>query len=226
MKNQTVLYKTSILIFIFFIANTTFSQGLRLGFVASPQVSWINSDINKIKTDGYQFGFDFGLNADCFFSKNYALSTGITINNTGGKLKYSDAVTLKASDSTYNFEGGTTIAYKLQYLKFPLSIKLKTNQIGYFTYYGQFGLTPQILIGAKANVSSNNINEVNIIDELSFYNLAYNVGGGIEYSLGGTSALTIGVIYTNGFIDITKDKNNSDDKAVVNTITCKLGVLF
>ena len=226
MKNQTIFYKASIVIFLFFLANTTFSQGLRLGFVASPQLSWISSDINKVKTDGNQFGFDFGLNADCFFAKNYALSTGITINNAGGKLNYSDSVSLKASDSLYNFAGGTTIAYKLQYIKLPISVKLKTNQIGYFTYYGQFGLTPQILIGAKADVSSYSISDVNIIDEIKFFNLAYNVGGGFEYAVGGSTAITFGVIYTNGFIDVTKNDNNADDKAVVNSVTFKLGVLF
>lgn len=224
MKNQSIFYKASIVIFLFFVANTTFSQGLRLGFVASPQLSWINSDINKVKTDGNRFGFDFGLNADFFFAKNYALSTGITINNTGGKLNYSDSVSLKASDSVYKFSGGTTIAYKLQYIKLPVSIKLKTNQIGYFTYYGQFGLTPQVLIGAKADVSSYNISDVNIIDEIKFFNLAYNVGGGIEYAVGGSTAITFGVFYTNGFLDVTK--NSVKDKAVVKSVTFKLGVLF
>ncbi|RLD56546.1 MAG: PorT family protein [Bacteroidetes bacterium] len=226
MKNRTILYKASIVIILFFTASTTFSQGLRLGFIASPQVSWIKSDINKVKTDGNLFGFDFGLNADFFFTKNYALSTGITINNVGGKLNYSDPVSLQASDSLYNFAGGTSITYKLQYLKFPLSVKLKTNQIGYFTYYGQFGLTPKILIGAKADVSSYSINEVNIIDEINFFNLSYNVGGGIEYSLGGNTAITVGVIYTNGFIDVTKNENNAKDKTVVNSVTCKLGIMF
>ena len=226
MKNQAIFLKTLTIIFLFFLANKTFSQDLRLGFVASPQLSWISSDINKVKTDGNQFGFDFGLNADCFFAKNYALSTGITINNTGGKLNYSDYVSLKASDSVYNFAGGTTIAYKLQYIKLPVSIKLKTNQIGYFTYYGQFGLTPQMLIGAKADVSSYNISDVNIIDEINFFNLAYNVGVGFEYAVGGNTAITFGVIYTNGFIDITKNNNNANDKAVVNSVTLNLGVLF
>ena len=224
MKNQSIFYKASIVIFLFFVANTTFSQDLRLGFVASPQLSWINSDINKVKTDGNRFGFDFGLNADIFFAKNYAFATGLTINNIGGKLNYSDPVSLKTSDSVYNFAGGTTIAYKLQYIKLPMSIKLKTNQIGYFTYYGQFGLTPQILIGAKADVSSYNISDVNIIDEINFFNLAYNVGGGLEYAVGGSTAITLGVIYTNGFLDVTK--NNVKDKAVVNSVTFKLGVLF
>lgn len=224
MKNQSIFYKASIVIFLFFIANTTFSQGLRLGLVVNPEVSWISSDINKVKTDGNRFGIDFGLNADIFFAKNYAFATGLTINNIGGKLNYSDPISLKTTDSVYNFAGGTTIAYKLQYIKLPISIKLKTNQIGYFTYYGQFGLTPQILIGAKADVSSYNISDVNIIDEINFFNLAYNVGGGIEYAIGGSTAITLGAIYTNGFVDVTK--NNIKDKAVVNTVTFKLGVLF
>ncbi len=226
MKNRANFFKALIIIFLFFFTNTTFSQGLRLGFVASPQLSWMSSDINKVKTDGNRFGFDFGLNADVFFAKNYALATGLTINNTGGKLNYSDPVSLKASDSVYNFAEGTTIDYKLQYIKLPVSIKLKTNQIGYFTYYGRFGLTPQILIGAKADVSSHDISDVNIIDEITFFNLAYNVGAGLEYAVGGSTAITFGVIYTKGFIDVTKNNNNANDKAVINSVTFKLGVLF
>jgi hypothetical protein len=50
---------------------------------------------------------------------------------------------------------------------------------------------------------------------------------GIEYSLGGNTALVFGLGYENNFIDITKDLNNQpNDRIAQNIFRFRLGVNF
>ena len=44
------------------------------------------------------------------------------------------------------------ITYKIQYLSIPIGLKLKTNQIGYLTFFTNIGLDPKIVIAGKADI--------------------------------------------------------------------------
>ncbi len=213
------------------------AQGVRMGLTASPQFSWLKSDASSISSDGGQFGFNFGLLTDFFFAERYSLSTGLMINNTGGGLKYSDSLQFKTSDITYNLSSGS-IKYKIQYIDIPVAFKMESNQIGYFVYYAQFGITNHLRVGASADIEGESISTdgVNMIvslngvgckDEVNFFNMGYNIGAGANYYFSKNTAITFGILYTNGFIDVT---NNSDkkiqDDASLRSVTLKLGVIF
>ena len=207
--------------------NQLCAQGVSFGIVASPQYAWLKSDIKNITTDGAKMGINFGLNADFFFTENYAISTGLTINHTGGILNYMDTTSFVSNDSVYDFGAETSVKYKLQYLEIPLGLKFKTKQLGYFTYYGQFGLTGYVNVAARMDVEDYDISDAGITEEIALFNLGYHIGGGFEYSLGGSTAFTVGILYTNGFIDITSDDGNkAKDKAILNSMTLKLGMIF
>ena len=216
-----------VIIFIIslFVVNVN-AQKVRFGIVASPQLSWIKPDLTKVNKAGARFGLNFGLNIDYFFAKNYAIHTGLTINNTGGKLKFTDPITFVTTDSTFNMAADSEIKYKLQYIDVPLGFKFKTKQIGYFTYTGQFGLTGQINVAARADNDAYDINDAGVSDEIGLFSVGYHIGGGIEYSLGGSTAVTAGILFTNGFIDITKDEQKVDDKSVLNSVAFKVGMMF
>ena len=96
-------------------------------------------------------------------------------------------------------------------------------EIGYTKFFAHLGLNAAINIKASANLTNTDRNDLNISEEIKFYNLGYYVGGGIEYSLGGTTAIVVGLTYKNGFVDVTSDENN---KATSENVSLRLGILF
>ena len=214
------LIKISILSCLLTLFTTAYAgENTKLSLVATPQLSWFNTDNSSIDGGSVRMGFKFGVHADRYFAPNYAFSTGLTINNTGGKLTY------KLMDSQQQFNGTSlgsaqTIKFNLSYIEIPLGLKLKTNEFRRSTFFGQFGLNPMV------NIKAEDGNNDNISDEISLLNLAYHIGGGIEYSIGGNTALTAGIIYQNGFWDITDDHGALDEKTVMHSINFKLGILF
>ncbi|MBN2164848.1 MAG: PorT family protein [Marinilabiliaceae bacterium] len=192
---------------LFFLTFTlqSFSQDnyskIRLSMNLNPQLSWLNSDDDNISSGGSLFGYNFGINVNKFFAPNYAFHSGLTINTTGGILK---------------FKPDSTTEFNLKYIEIPFGLHLKTNEFHRMVYYGQFGLATQMNINAK-DEDGNSLNS-----EIHFFDLSYHFGGGIEYSLGGTTYLTAGVQYNNGITDITKN----NDKTVLNRLVFQIGLIF
>jgi len=200
-----------------------FSQGVKFGIFVEPKFNWLSPDVKNITNDGTRMGLNIGLVMDAYFTDNYAFATGVSINNVGGKLMYADTFQLITSYSTLTLDSGTSATYKLQYVNIPLGLKLRTNEIGYFTFTSNVGLTPQINIKARVNSEDNNIADENISDEIKLFNLAYHIGAGVEYSIGGSSAISVSIIYTNGVLDITE---REEDKINLNNIAVKIGLMF
>ncbi len=180
----------------------------RLSFVLNPQISWIKSDIENVDSRGSMAGYNFGVVADRFFAENYAFSTGLTVNTTGGKLKYTPE------------EGGSYHTdYHLRYLEVPFGLKLRTNDFRRTAFYGRFGLASQFNIGAK------DANDLSLSSQVRFINFSYHLGAGLEYSIGGSNALMFGLLFNNGINDITK-QSGFKDKAVLNRFVFEIGFIF
>jgi hypothetical protein len=137
-------------------------------------------------------------------------------------LVYNESTHFKTSDDTLTLAPGTLVKYRIQYLEVPLAFKFQSNQIGYFEYYAQFGLTGHVRVSANCTIDDQKINKAGCKDEINLFNVGYNIGGGINYYFSKNTAITAGIIYTNGFIDIT----NNDHKTLLKSITLKFGVLF
>lgn len=215
--------KSILIISLGLLAITMQAQGVRMGIGASPQVSWMKSDAGNVSSDGAIMGFNFGLISDFFFAERYSFSSGIFINNTGGKLIYNEARDFKTSDGDTLLPAGSMVRYRIQYLDVPLTFHLESNQIGYFVYHASFGVTNSFRVGASADIESVGYDGVGCKDEVGFYNLGYSIGGGIDYYFSKNTALTLGVIYTNGFIDLTPETN---DNASLRNIALRIGILF
>ena len=181
----------------------------RFSFVLNPQISWISSDHDQINGKGSLAGYNFGVIMDRFFGDNYAFCTGLTINTTGGKLSY----------SALGEEAAYTQTYRLKYIEIPLGLKLRSEDIRRTNFYGRFGLSPQI------NIKAVDSNEKNISGDIRLFDLGYHLGAGIEYSLGGKNALLFGLLYNNGFADITK-KDGFEDKSIQNRFVFEFGFIF
>lgn len=224
MKKITLLTGFLVL-FLMTSAQKRGPESIRLSFSAHPSLNWMSSGLNVISRGKATAGFDFGLNADLFFdtSERYALTTGLLISNTGGELDF-------YSPNNFAFAGesikpGSSIRYRLQYLEIPMAVKLKTSHFQRWTYWGQFGISSFINIGAKGDSSDGLLDKNDINKEVNLFNLAMNIGAGGEFDLGSGNALVIGLIYKNGFMDVTTD-NAFDEKTTVNSLNLKVGLLF
>ena len=223
-----------IVIICFFIVTglNAFAQvegGARFGLQLSPQLSWMTAGDGEIKKNGSNFGFAYGLLLDINIPTNYAFSTGLSISYEGGGLNYIEPTQFNSfPDSTFN--AGTSIDYRLGYIEIPLTIKLMTNEIGYVTYFGQFGLLGGINIRSKADITSlnGNINTENedFGPDVTPGNVSLLVGGGLEYNFTGNTSLLVGLQFTNGFVDVTDNPKDFVSKSALNHFRLQLGVFF
>lgn len=208
-------------------ASSMAQQKMSFGIHADPSVSWFTSDIKEMRNDGARPGFDFGLTFNKYFSPNYAFSTGISLMRAGGRLTSSDTTVMEFTRFNSTVLPGNPVVYKIQYLVIPVGLRLQTNQIGYLTFFSDLGLDPKIVIGGKADIPSLNISNEKATKELRIFNLSYHITGGIEYSLGGTTALLFGLNFDNNFLDITKDNGNQPaDKISHKILSFRFGVNF
>jgi hypothetical protein len=197
------------------------------GIHADPVIGWFSSDIKETKNDGARPGFDIGLTFNKYFTPNYAFSLGLSIVHAGGRLVNTDLTTMKFTNFNSIVLPGNPVIYKIHYLSFPVGLKLQTNQIGYITFFSNIGLDPKIVTGGKADIPSLNISKENAAEELRLFNLSYHITAGIEYSLGGTTALVVGLNFDNNFLDITKDNGDQPvDKVTHKLLSFRLGVNF
>jgi hypothetical protein len=208
---------------IFLLQTQVFAQNLSFSVVFDPQVTWMKSDSKSIEREGTRFGFNAGLVLDAYFAENYAFSTGASIWQTGGQLQLVDSIGFQDPAWLDTLSSGTTVNYNLQYITIPISLKLKSNQIGYNTFFAHLGLNTHMNVRALAEVPGMGISDEDISDEVRFFMMSYFIGGGMEYSLGGNTALMAGLYYTNGFLDVRKTE---DYKVFVGSVSIRLGIKF
>jgi hypothetical protein len=223
------MMRTIILIFILIIYSTVSNaqKKISFGIHADPLVSWFTTDIKEVKNDGARPGFNFGLTFNNYFTPNYSFSTGIGLMRAGGRVVSSDTTIMEFPNFNSKVLPGNPVVYKIQYLVFPIGLKLQTNQIGYLTFFSDLGLDPKIVISRKADIPSLSISGENAKKELNMFNLSYHITAGIEYSLGGTTALVFGLNFDNNFLDITTDNGKQPaDKVSQKILSFRLGVNF
>ena len=171
-------------------------------------------------------GYDFGLNGDLYFSddERYCLYTGLQISNIGGEISY------RSASPTFSFSGASLpslskITYHLRYVEVPLAIKLKTNQFNRTSYWCHFGLSGMLNIASKGDSNDGSLKKANINDEINLFNLAMNLGAGFDFDLGGNNAVSTGLVFQNGLIDVTTN-NAFNDKTILNSLKLKIGLIF
>jgi len=198
-------------------------SNIKLSVHADPQISWFSSDENEVDPDGSRFHLQTGLNMDFFFDENYAFAVGFGINNLGGTLLYSDSTLFVSNEDSLFLAPGQTVKHKLQYLDIPVGLKLKTEELGYLTFYLQLGLNPMININARGESGDGTLDDESIRENTPLFNLAYHAGLGVEYRLGGNTALIGGIRWTAGLTDVT---NNDKANVTAKSISLHLGIMF
>jgi len=228
---KKVLIVTIVLIFSFGANAQKFSGGLMIG----PTLGWLKSDSKAVTKDKSRLSYTWGAFIDRNLNDNFALSTGIFINEVGGKIKYNEPTGFVYDDSTnITYFTESIVKYKIRYIELPISLKGMTNEIGHLKYHLKIGLSPMIKWKAKADIETvvNGVSytpeDVNFTEEVSAFNLAFHVGGGAQFLLGGNTAIIAELIYYNGISDITPnnaDKNN-EISILSHQIMLRLGIKF
>jgi len=196
---------------------------IRFSVQLDPQFAWFNSDDNAIKSNGSILHMQVGLQMDYFFAENYAFALGVGINNLGGNLLYADSTEFSSKGEPLLVEPGQSVKLNLQYLDFPLGLKLKTEELGYATFFLQLGFNPMVNINAKASTDDGFMDKDDVRESIHLFCLGYHAGLGAEYKLGGNTALVGGLRWSAGLTDVT---NNDRANVKTNVITVHLGVLF
>ena len=197
------------------------NRKVRFGLQLNPQISWLSPNTKNYTSKGSKLGLTYGLSTELFLTKNYLFSTGFFISSLGGKVSY-QGVFKDAND--INFQSAVEQTYRIKYIEIPLTLKLRTNEIGYITYYGQFGLKSAIKFKSTSDYTytdikdSPKVEDVNTAGDIFFVNMYLTVGAGIEYNISGNTSLMLGLTYNNGFVNqLDKGSNllNAAGKAVL-----------
>lgn len=197
------------------------NRKVRFGLQLNPQISWLSPNTKNYTSKGSKLGLTYGLSTEFFLTKNYLFSTGFFISSLGGKVSY-QGVFKDAND--INFQSAVEQTYRIKYIEIPLTLKLRTNEIGYITYYGQFGLKSAIKFKSTSDYTyadikdSPKVEDVNTAGDIFFVNMYLTVGAGIEYNISGNTSLMLGLTYNNGFVNqLNKGSNllNAAGKAVL-----------
>ena len=232
MKKINTLILFCLLTMMSFAQATTTTNKFRLGFKVSPNVSWLASDNSNMTVGDKSLQFGYGLNFDIFFAENYAIGTGFNINNTGSRFTYYK----KFQDGVENINGTVfnnmnqigevNRDLTLKYFQVPLTFKMTTNEIGYITYWGQFGLGLNMNMKALSNDEidyldyqsydgsgnlsswvtssreSESLTKVDVKDDINIFSANLIFAAGIEYNLSGNTSLLAGFTFQNGFTDV------------------------
>lgn len=183
--------RVKILLFIGLLSlgfNGLFAQSkFRFGIHVTPTISYVSTNQESAAT-GAKILFGYGGIFEYRFAQNYSLASGFEIINRGGTL---------TADSA-------TGSYRTGYLQFPLAIKMRTREFGYFTYFGEFGLVPSFKTADNAEFEPSLPEAERLDSYVNFFNTIFRFGLGTEYDLGGSSAIVFGVNYNRSLFDNLK----------------------
>jgi hypothetical protein len=209
----------------------------QFGFKIAPNFGWLKPDTEGYDFKGLRLGFNWGFVAEYKMSENIRLQSGFNVLMHGGKLEYPHAITTNTSNGTINESGTMLRRYSYKYIEIPVVVKMTTNEIGYFRYFGVIGL------GTGLNISAKAIDEFSVTDPVDrlvkaepkiksstrFIREALILGLGAQYNFSGNTDLVFGVNFNNGFTNVLKGSNNVSgfsETAISNFIELNIGVLF
>jgi len=229
--------------------NAQDDQSVRFGIKLAPNMGWFRPDTKGLNSDGTKLGYTFGLMADfpVGTTGNYAFASGLYLTTLGGgytsDYKFVDVQNVSAAPSTKAMKTDVN----MRYIDLPLTIKMKTNEIGYARYFGQIGVMTSFNIRSKADfeeaVVTGNLTDTDRTPIVSGFTLrededfqnktnlfraALVVGGGMEYNFSGNTALLVGITYNNGFTNVLKGVEQDGKRAKVfnDYLELSLGIFF
>jgi hypothetical protein len=180
---------------------------IRIGLALGPTFSSLNVLDNTYSNEGARLSFAYGLLLDYGFADRYAISTGIMGVPGGGDYKEVDS---------------TTINLRMRYLQIPLYLKLRTNNFGKFTPFGQVGIAASYALSRRYDQESANVENADAASFSKPINFSVGGGAGVEYALGANTSAFVLLDYQHGFLNVI----DNADKISNSNFAIKLGIYF
>jgi hypothetical protein len=228
---------------------------VRFGAFIAPNISWMkpttSTDDEKqynVKSDGSKLGFTYGIMADYFFAPNYGIVSGVQISSTGGHIIATAVDPSKSANKVIKAD----FNYSLQYIEVPLNLKLRTDDMGGFKFFGQVGLTAGINIAKKADYtvdyyaadssmqtkSDTKAKITGAFGAIAPVMFQMNIGAGVEMPLAPKLRFYAGLFFNNGFAPDATHPDDFDQKNLgysgkfrdantrLNNLALRLGLFF
>lgn len=208
---------------------------VQAGLVFGAGMSFQKSQTKYMESNGIGNDLTLGANVVFNFNKNIGFCTGLEFDFSTMKYKgakdssifytYNDTKILQKED----LDGGSTGSIfrleerkqKAYYLSVPTMLIFRTNFIGYFRYFGKFGLRNSFMVANKnmdegyvGLLSTERVENKNMKqkEDLFFYKGAAGIGGGAEWNFSGSTTLVAEICYYYNFVPLSitkKEKNMS-----------------
>jgi hypothetical protein len=207
------------------------SSPVKLGLRVAPGIGWMSTSTEGYESGGIRGVIAAGLITDIYFTKNYAISTGFSILFPSGKLNYRDSIPI---NNTW-VAGEVSSTYKLIYFEIPIMLKMKTNQFGKFSFFGQVGFGTGFRLKATAqsdftpDTGTPESRDTNINNKTKVMRESILAGIGLEYHIDESTGIFAGINYSNSLNNVFNAMNlltGEELKASPNYVELSIGVLF
>jgi len=184
----------------------------RFGLALTPTISWLRIKSNEIEAKRGRFSVGYGLVIERYFAKNghFGISSGLMCTPVGGRYQ--------APDPT------NEITLRIRYWEIPFMFKYRTNQLGYFTYTAQLGITGGLATSTRYDQPSNSIEDAKARKLTQPLNFTWGGGVGIEYALGEKLAAFGGLFYHSTWFNAVTDDDGK--KITPANIGIRGGIFF
>lgn len=194
-----------ILAIIVAACNLCKAQDYKFGVSADPIIGWFRSDVDSIRNAGTRAGFDLTVRGERPLTGNISMTGGISFINSGGRLKNSHPVYFRLQNFITYVKANNPVIYRIQYISVPVGFKFSTNETGDYTFFGELGLDPKIVIRGRVDIPSNNLSNERAMKEINRFNMGWYINGGVNYLINDTFSVVLGIGFENNFADVTRD---------------------
>ncbi len=230
MKKYFILFLIATFSFPLFAQDKSEMKNFRFGVTALPGLYWYKPDnLKKFVNNGMVAKFGVLLNGEYSFSGNFALGFGLGIGSSGGKIDFTGSSKQDTVHYYYNDDNGILALgdtnglkgkyehfrlidhkYNAIYFLIPISLKMRTNEIGYMRYFFEprlnIGIRKKVraddnVVSLKSGQSSSQSN-LDITKDMSLMRLSVTLSGGGEYYLSGSTAVVFSIGYEYGLTNV------------------------
>lgn len=219
---------------------------VQAGLIVGAGMNFAKMGTKKIASAGAGADWTIGANLNYTFNETVGITTGVEFDFSTLKYaavenayyRYNDN-TILTQDEAADAEGVFLMTSRNQkpiYLTIPVMALFRTSFIGYFRYFGKFGLRSSFLLAntvtdegtaylknadgtfpndpftnpLAAGTAATNENMTHSKNDLDFFKSSVGVAGGAEWNFTGSTCLVAELGYYYGFTDIHWDRKDEN----------------
>ena len=200
------------------------AKKIHAGLALTSGVLPTNFETNTINRRGLGGFFGLGFGANINFASNVGLYTGLEFhferfsfepNETDFRYEFNDKAILLNKDNDADAQGTMRLMERSQTTvaaNIPVMLLFRTNMIGYFRYFGKFGLRNSILLRQRVNdngfvdlvdmpvaTTQTKLEGMRAPNDMFFFRSAGGISAGAEWNFAAKTSLSFELGYYYGF---------------------------